>query len=299
MKELILKRHQVRKLLLAFLFSIPLVASAYISPGRPHGYVSDFAGFLAPSEVEGLESKLSAFEKNNGAQIAVVTVPSLQGDTIENFSVELFKEWGIGNKGKDNGVLLLIARGEREVRIETGYGLEGALTDAQSAWIIRNVITPLFKQGDFFGGINGAVDKIIVATEGGQIPAEISTDSSGRHADNFAEAWFWIFLFVPMWLASILGRSRSWWAGGVIGGIAGIILGLIYGFVYAGIIGLAALISLGLLFDFLVSRAYASGKDTGRFPWWIGGPPSSGRFGDGFGGFGGGISGGGGASGRW
>lgn len=278
---------------------LPLVVFAYVSPGKPSGFVTDFAGMLKDDEHQQLEIKLEAFEKNTGNEIAVVTIPNLGGDTIENFAVKLFEEWKIGKKGKDNGVLLLVARDDRKVRIEVGYGLEGSLTDAQSSWIIQNVITLAFRENNFYQGLDGAVDKIIAAASGENIPEyEPEQGGSGGRMDYFDILL--LVLFAPLWLASILGRSKSWWLGGVLGGIAGIIIGLIKGFVYFGLIGFGVLIPLGLLFDFIVSRAYGKAKVEGRRPpWWIGGSRFGGGSGSGFGGFGGGSSGGGGASGRW
>lgn len=297
MKELILNQPRVLKTLLALSFSLPLIVSAQIKLGPPRGFVNDFAGLLSVEQRNILENKISTFEKNSGAEIAVVTVPSLEGDTIENFAAELFKQWGIGKKNKDNGILLLIAMAERQVRIEVGYGLEGILTDAQSGWIFDNIIKPAFQQSNFFDGINNAVDKIIGAVSGEEI--SVYQPSSQQNGESLFFYWFWLILFIPIWLASILGRSKSWWAGGVIGGIIGVILGLIYGFVFTGLVAIGFLVPLGLLFDYLVSRSYARGKETGHFPWWIGGGRGGGFGGGGFGGFGGGHSGGGGASGRW
>ena len=279
---------------------MPLLVFAYASTGKPAGFVNDFAGMLVPSEVEALQAKLSAFEKSTGNELAVVTVPDLGGDTVENFAVKLFEEWGIGKKGKDNGVLLLISRGNHEVKIEVGYGLEGALTDAQSYWIIQEVIVPAFRDGKFFAGIDGAVDKIIAAVGGEVIPsAEVS---SGDRNNRINIDWFWLILFAPLWLASILGRSKSWWAGGVLGGIAGVVIGLLKGFLYTGVIAVGLLIPIGLLFDYVVSKNYGKFKSQGRMPpWWLGGAGFGGgsSSGSGFGGFGGSSSGGSGSSGSW
>jgi uncharacterized protein len=278
---------------------LPLSVFAYTSPGRPSGFVNDFAGILAPQEKTALESKLGGFKAQTSNEISVVTVPNLGGDTVENYAVELFHEWAIGEKGKDNGILLLFAMEEHDIRIEVGYGLEGALTDAQSSWIINNTIIPAFKDGKYYAGIDGAVDSVIGATKGEYVPSETNQTNNNKQTVD----WFWLVFFVPVWLASILGRSKSWWAGGVLGGIAGIVIGFVKGFLYWGIVSIAILIPIGLLFDFVVSRSYAKGKQSGHFPWWIGGGGfgGSGGFGGGggFGGFGGGGSGGGGASGRW
>ncbi len=283
----------------AVAFAIPLAVFAYTSPGKPTGLVNDFAGMLAPSEVEGIEAKLSAFEKETGNEIAVVTVQNLGGDTVENFAEKFFKEWGIGKKNKDNGVLLLISRDDREMRIEVGYGLEGALTDAESFWILNKELAPAFRDGKYYDGISAAIDKIIFAI-GGEIviPLEDDPIHSGPSFDLI-----WVMFFALLWISSILARSKSWWAGGVVGGVAGIIIGVIKGFLYAGIIGLVVFIPTGFIFDFFVSRAYQKSKASGTHPpWWIGGGGHgghSGGFGGGFGGFGGGSSGGGGASSRW
>ncbi len=279
------------------LFLLPLAAAAYSRPGSPQGYVSDFANVLQPAVKQSLEDKLAAFEKQSGNELAVVTVQSLGGDTIENYAVSLFADWGIGQKGKDNGVLLLVAPNEHDVRIEVGYGLEGALTDAQSYWIIQNQILPAFRQGDYAGGINSGVDKIIAALGGENIPSEEPQQSGGGGMSS--DTWFFLIFIVPIWLASILARSKSWWLGGVLGGVGGIIVGLFYGFLWTGIASILGLSAFGLWLDFVVSRAYARGKATGHFPWWIGGGRGFGGGGGGFGGFGGGMSGGGGSSGHW
>lgn len=277
----------------------PLFAFAYTNPGQPRGFVNDYGGMLAPDQRQALENKLSTFEKETSNEISVVTINNLGGDTIENFAVRLFKDWGIGKKGKDNGILVLIAKEDRRMRIEVGYGLEGALTDLQSFWIIDNIMKPAFQAGDYYSGIDQAVDKIIGVTKGEYVPSRTSTSQGKSMKGGFD--FFWLIFFTPIWLASILGRSKSWWAGGVIGGIIGVIIGFIYSFIFIGVIAIAILIPVGLLFDFIVSRSYARAKDSGHFPWWIGGRGFGGGSGGGggFGGFGGGGSGGGGSSGGW
>lgn len=282
--------------LCAGLLGAPLAVFAYESPGTPKGFVSDFAGVFAPNEMEGLETELASYARASGNEIAVVTIPSLGGDTIENFAEELFKEWGIGKEGKDNGALLLVARDDRTMRIEVGYGLEPELTDLESGAIIRDVITPAFRNGDYFAGVQNGVRAMEDAIGGTYAPSPQPSPSGSVNVD-----WFWVFFFVPLWLASVLGRSKSWWAGGVIGGVGGVVLGVVFGFLWSGVVAIALLVPLGLLFDFLVSRSYRRYRTMGGVPpWWLGGGHRSGGFGSGgFGGFGGGHSGGGGASGRW
>ncbi len=276
-----------------FLIFLPLVVFAYVSPGNPSGLVSDFAGAFTGEEKTGLEAKLQSFTESTGNEVAVVSINSLQGDTIENYANELFTEWGIGKKGEDNGVLFLFSIEDREMRIEVGYGLEGVLTDAQSYWIEQNVAVPAFREGNYYLGADGVVDKIIAAVSGSETVLSDPQENGGR---SYTNNFFLLIFLVPIWLVSILGRSKSWWMGGVLGGILGVILGFIFGFLYTGTIALVFLIPLGLLFDFIVSRAYARGKASGHYPWWIGGGRGGGS---GFGGFGGGFSGGGGASSRW
>ncbi|MEK7212100.1 MAG: TPM domain-containing protein [Patescibacteria group bacterium] len=278
-------------------FFLPAMVLAYMSPGAPQGFVSDFAGLLQPAERQALESELQNFTTRTGNEIAVVTVTDLGGDTIENFAVKLFEEWKIGKKGLDNGALILVSKEDREVRIEVGYGLEGTLTDAQSSWIINRVIVPAFKEDRYYDGLSGAVQKIISAVGGEALPEEKS--GQGTTSSSLSVDWAWLIFFVPIWLASILGRSKSWWLGGVIGGIMGVIFGFVWGFVWLGAGALAILVPLGLFFDFLVSRSYSKARTSGHYPWWIGGRGPGGGGGGGFGGFGGGSSGGGGASGRW
>lgn len=274
---------------------LPLAVFAYASPGKPTGFVNDFAGLLNSEQKTALEAKLDSFGKNTTTEISVVTIKNLGGDTVENFANELFAEWKIGKKGADNGALILVARDERKVRIEVGYGLEAVLTDATASAIIRTDFAPHFASGDFAGGLNAGVDAIIGVVSGRE-PQVVS--ESGRAGWNFPDLAFLLF-FLPLWLASILGRSKSWWAGGIIGGVAGVVLGFIFGFLYFGVMAIVVLVPAGLLFDFIVSRAYAKSVGRGmRAPWWIGGGGGGhGGFGGGFGGFGGGSSGGGGASG--
>ncbi len=294
-------------LILILATAIPLAAFAYTDPGKPNGYMNDFAHVLSADQDHALDLRLAALEQSTGDEVVVVTVPSLGGDTVENYAVQLFQQWGIGKKGKDNGLLILVAPNEHEARIEVGYGLEGTVTDIQSGAIIRNVMIPAFKQNEYNAGITGAVDAVSAIITGSPDAAQYSkpdtaqTDSSG--GSSFAGIFFFAVIALNV-LSGILGRTRSWWLGGVLGAIAGIVIGLIWGIVI-GIIAGVILTILGLIFDFIVSRRPPGGGRGGfggGFPIWpflIGGRGGSGGGGGGFGGFGGGSSGGGGASGRW
>ena len=199
------------KTVLAFLF-IPTILLAFTVPNRPTSFVSDYAGMLSAQEKSDLEQKISNFEKATSNEIAVVTIPSLDGDTIENVAQEIFTKWGIGKADKNNGVLVLISLADRKTRIHTGYGVEGELTDIGTSYIQSDVISPAFKEGKYYDGLNGAVDKIIEALGGTNIvPENYSQEKSGA---NF-EFFFWIFIIFFQIVLSLLSRTKSWWGAGV------------------------------------------------------------------------------------
>lgn len=273
--------------------SIPFFVHAYTSPGKPTGFVNDFAHVLSVEDKDSLESALSDYEKKTGNEISIVTVPSLGDETVETYANKLFKEWGIGKKDKDNGLLILHAPNERKIWIEVGYGLEPVITDAKASSIYRNILSPRFKAGDYIGGYTEAVSAII-STIGGDdnaIPRDKQVNSD----------WFFWIILIPMYLGSILARSKSWWLGGVLGALGGVMIGIIYGFLYTGLTAIAIFGIVGLIFDFIVSKAFANRYAKGHsMPWWIGGGRGgSGGLGGGFGGFGGGGSGGGGGGGGY
>ena len=168
----------IKKILTVFgIFFFALPVFAYSSPNSPEGFINDFANMIGATAKQALEQKLVQFEKDTSNEISIVTINSLAGDTIENFAVKLFEEWKIGKDSKDNGILLLISKEDKKMKIEIGYGLEGALTDTQSYWIIQNIMRPAFQTGDYDGGISSAVDKIIAATKGEYVPSEQPSSS--------------------------------------------------------------------------------------------------------------------------
>ncbi|HEY6021384.1 MAG TPA: TPM domain-containing protein, partial [Candidatus Paceibacterota bacterium] len=233
-------------------FAIAGVAFAYSSPGKPSGYVNDFAHVLKPEAVSSLNADLAAFEASTSNEVAVVTVPNMGGDYVEHYAVQLFQEWGIGKKNKDNGVLLLLAVDEHKIRIEVGYGLEGALPDSVAQSIINNDLTPKLKAGDYDSAVTSAVADIERATQGEY------TAEAGSGGSNDALVWAVVGpLFALIWLASIFARSKSWWAGGVVGVFIGIAVWLFVPL--AAVLGIVATIAfgvVGLLLDFVVSRGY-------------------------------------------
>jgi uncharacterized protein len=280
------------------LAAIPVAALAYTSPGSPHGYVSDFAAVLSKGTISDTEAKLHSLEQSTGVQVAVVTVPSLGGDTVENYAMKLFAEWGIGNKEKDTGLLILVAPNERKTRIEVGYGLEGTITDLQASNIINKAMIPVFKQGDYDTGVTGAVDAVISIVNNSPDAAQYSepAPASASSKMSFGTIIFLIVIILNV-LTRIFGATKSWWLGGVLGAAAGVLTGFVYGFMPTGLIAIPVLAVLGLLFDFIVSRGGPRGPGGGL--WIFPGRFGGGSGGGGFGGFGGGSSGGGGASGGW
>jgi len=159
------------------------------------GRVVDAAGMLAPDTEADLTRMLEAHERGTGVQIVVATIADLGGEDIETFGYQLARHWGIGQKGKNNGVLLWVAPSERAVRIEVGYGLEGDLTDAQSSVIIQQRILPAFRSGDFDGGVRAGVAGIIAAL-GGEFSAPAARAPGARQSIPLGLFWFIMILFL-------------------------------------------------------------------------------------------------------
>ncbi len=187
---------------IAVFLLLPALCAAAIEFPSLTGRVIDNAGMLGPAAEQALTEQLTAHEQATTNQIVVVTLPDLQGYTIEEFGYQLGRYWGIGQKGKDNGVLLLVAKAERKVRIEVGYGLEGELTDALSANIIHSVILPYFKQGDFEGGITQGLVAITQALSG-QSPSTNSPEAEEPPVIPFLIFVLILFFFV---LPVLFGR---------------------------------------------------------------------------------------------
>jgi uncharacterized protein len=144
------------------------------------GRVNDLAGMLDESAEARLEQKLEALERDKGSQVVVLTVPSLEGDSLEGFSIRVVDTWKLGREGVDDGVLLLVARDERQLRLEVGYGLEGALPDALARRIVDNLITARFREGDFAGGIETGIDAVVLVIRGEELPPALSVDPSAN-----------------------------------------------------------------------------------------------------------------------
>jgi uncharacterized protein len=264
----------------------------------PQGYVSDFAGLLSASGRSLLENKLTRLESETGAEVAVVTVPDLGGTTVEDYAVRLFEQWGIGKQEEDNGILFLVALADRQMRIEVGYGLEPIITDGRAGRILDEDVVPSFQTGSYETGIIAGVNSIERYIRDGTPPSIIEDNPLKTLLEDdmplLAGLWF-----VSAWLIGIMGRTKSWWLGGVWGVILGIIVGLASGSEATTYILPFVTGAVGLLLDYLISKNYIKNRSGGS-TWFSGGSSGGGsRGGSSFGGFSGGSSGGGGASRGW
>ncbi|MBX7148289.1 TPM domain-containing protein [bacterium] len=186
----------MRIVYLAICFILFSVASSALEiPSRPTGYVSDFAGILSFSDRQQIETVLRSHEQSTSNQIAVAIFNSLEGESLEDFSIRLADTWKIGQQGKNNGVILLIFTEDRKIRIEVGYGLEPYLTDALSDQIIRNVIAPQFKQGKYAQGILNGVNSIM-AIVGGDTTGFTPSPSQHSHKKNNGDFGIIILILV-------------------------------------------------------------------------------------------------------
>ena len=287
-----------------FFLYLPFPAHGLEVP-RLQGYVNDYAGMISPSAKSKLEEGLKAFEQSDSTQIVILTVPSLEGEDIEQFGIRVGEAWKIGQKGKDNGAILIVSKQERKMRIEVGYGLEGRLTDLAAGRIIDLVIKPRFQQGDFDGGFIAGVSSMIAATRG-EFKAE---PRPVRQRQRGVPPFLSIFLFFGIFTLILGSLSRV--LGGVIGAI-GLPTFVTLAILPVGIPLMILLAIVGFGGGFFLPGLFSSGhsqKDGNRRHRGGGffyGPGTGGFFsgGGGFGGGGGfsgggGSFGGGGASGGW
>ena len=259
------------------------------------GYVNDYASMMSPEVRAKLERALQAFDLSDSTQVAILTIDTLEGDPIEDFSIRVVDQWKIGQKGKDNGVLFLAVKNDRKMRIEVGMGLEHVLTDLAAGRIIDTVVAPRFKAGRFDEGFEAGTVAIIQTTRG-----EYTPDARARRGAGDGEPpLLFKYLFFGMALIAFLGSNSK-----MLGvGAGALLVPLIFFVGLPGKIGfmfLLMLIPFGALGGLLLPLLLGGMMQHGRGGYYMGGGGfgSSGR-GGGFGGFGGGGFGGGGASGGW
>ena len=251
--------------------------------------VTDLSGTLSAQQVAELESRLAALENRKGSQIAVLIVPTLEGEDIAQYGIRVAEKWKIGRARVDDGVILIVAKNDRKLRIEVGYGLEGVIPDAIAKRVIAETITPPFRSGDYYGGIAAGVGQLEKLIDGEPLPAPARQDTAG--APDSLLPLLVIGFVAGNFLVPILGRGT---ASGVAGlGTAGL------SWMASGVVLSSLLLGGGVLLAVLLLGAMGHGGGGG---WGSGGYGGGGGFGGGGGGSwggGGGGFGGGGASGSW
>lgn len=262
--------NRIHKIVLSLLLLVSFAASAQNIPAKPNPprLVNDFAGVLSASEAQQLEQKLVSYDDSTSNQVVIVTIKTLNDYPIEEYALKLFREWGIGNKKTNNGVLILAAMDDRKIRIQTGYGLEGAIPDITANHIIENDIKPNFKSGDYFDGFDQASQSIIKAAAGEYKAPEGYGRRQGRNSGKTIGIIVFVIIII------IISFIRRGGGGGGLMSRRG---------------------STDWVTPFIIGSMLGrgSGGGGGGSDWGGGGG------GGGFGGFGGGSSGGGGASGSW
>ncbi|OCK62555.1 YgcG family protein [Bradyrhizobium sp. LMTR 3] len=287
-----------RASLLALLLCWAASALALVAVPPLSGRVVDQTGTLTAGDVASLTQQLGDLEARKGSQIAVLIVPTTDGEAIEQFALRVAEAWMIGRKKIDDGALLVIAKNDRRLRIEVGYGLEGALTDATTKRIIDEDITPKLKSGDFAGGVSAGVIRMIAVANGEKLPEPEPPHWQSPGLSNYVDPFnpfILVFVFIVGGvLRAVLGRFIG---AAATGGIVGV-----FGWFVVGSLAVAVLIGfIAFVVSFLVQNMGSMGPSVGRRgkdSGWVGGSGGSSSSDSGFRG-GGGSFGGGGASGSW
>jgi len=252
----------MKKIIIAFvLISTSLLSFAQNFPAKPNKLVNDFTGTLSSDQVQRLEQKLVAFDDSSSAQIAIAIVKSVGDYDINEYALELGRKWGVGSSGKNNGIMIVVALGDRKISIQTGYGLEGVLPDIYAKRIIENEIKPSFKAGDYYAGLDAGTTAIIKYTKG-----EYKNDKP-KGKDGGGGSSIFIILIIIIVIVVFLKKGGGGGGSQVIGGRG---------------------VADALFWSMLLGGGRSSGGGGG-----------GGSSGGGFGGFGGGSFGGGGSSGSW
>jgi len=257
--------------------------------------VTDLTDTLSATTHAQIEQQLKALETEKGSQLAVLIVASTTPEAIEQYALRVAEQWRLGRKGVDDGALLLVAKDDRKLRVEVGYGLEGVIPDAVAKRVIAEIITPSFRQGDFVGGIEAGVDRLVRLIQGEPLPPPKPQRASADDVLEYLPFIFFALVFIGPVLRSIFGRLLG---AGVAGGIAGIGFWSLSSLILGGIIAGVIVFALVLLITAGGRSSFPSGR--GGYGGGFGGSwPSGGGFGGGGFSGGGGSFGGGGASGGW
>jgi len=290
-----IKTNKIAGLILIILFAIPIVLSAETIP-KYTGYVNDYAGILGEWKPQ-IEELITSIEKETTAEIAIVTIDSLEGRALEEYTLEIAQTWGVGKEDTDNGLLLLISLKDKKYRFETGYGLEGTLPDAKTGRIGRQILTPYFQQGRYGQGVYEALQEIkgLLAND----PSIVSKydekqDPLQEYAGFFVMGYALILLITLITTEKL--KKHKWKIR------VGIDIAIILSGIFIGILAFVLAFITSIFFWILIFQItmIKLGKGHGGF-WWGGGGLGGGTGGStgGFGGFGGGSFGGGGSSGGW
>jgi uncharacterized protein len=277
-------------------------ANAQIPIPALESRVTDLTGTLTAAQQSALEEKLAAFEARKGAQIAVLILPTTEPEDIAQFGVRLLESWKLGRKDIDDGAALIVAKQDRAVRIEVQYGLEGVLTDALTNRIVNDTIVPLFKEGDFAGGINAGVDQMLKVIDGEPLPEPDRSWKSRESGDSLPK-FLVIALVFASFLRNLIGRAPAALVAGLVGAGAAWWLSAATPIVLLSGIGLFILVLVtgfgGGMGGGRGGRVFRDITRGGGFGGGFGGGLGGGGFGGGGWSGGGGRGGGGGASGRW
>jgi uncharacterized protein len=287
---------RLSRLLLCAALLLPTLLHAADAIPQLTRHVTDLTGTLSAQQVDQLDAKLVALEKAKGAQLVVLMVGSTQPQDIDSYSLAVSMANKVGRKGVDDGILLLIAKNDRTDRIEVGYGLEGAVPDAATARIRRELIEPRFKAGDFYGGINAGIDALTGLINGEALPPPSKHAAGESRGLDFGHALL-IGVFAAFFLRNLFGNTRVWLRTPIGAVVTGGLLWLLAATVGAGILG-------ALIGGVLMLLPGGAGRSIGGGGWggFGGGGFGGGGFGGGGGGGfsgGGGSFGGGGSSGSW
>ena len=278
-------------------FTLPAIGEVPVPPLATR--VTDLTGTLTAQQIRTLDSQLRDFERRKGSQVAVLMLPSTQPETIEEYSIRVAEAWKVGRAKVDDGVILVVAKNDRKLRIEVGYGLEGAIPDAVAKRVVSDVIAPHFRTGDFYGGIAAGTDALMRSIEGEPLPVPKWEPEGVAQGTDYGSLLLLLLVLATVGgaiLSRLLGRGAGALGTGALAGFAA--------WAVSGILLVGAFAAVVVFI--LVLFTAASGFGRGRYGGWGGGWPGGfGGFGGGGGGFGGGFSGGGGgfggggASGSW